>query len=248
MRLDKYLANAGCETRSRIKKMIRAGFVSLNTKTIKDPGYILSNEDIHMVYLNGQKIDAKTFQYYILHKPDKYITALKDSRFRVISELIPEKLLSQGIFPVGRLDYHTTGLLLLTTNGQLAHRLLSPNRHIPKTYIVDYIGTPLTKREVVLFSDGLELKESGRPNTMLKPADLEVISDFKARLTITEGKTHQVRRMFAAIERPVRMLHRISFGNLTLGNLPEADFRELNAQEVEKLLEITNSAQQSAAH
>ena len=237
MRLDKYLANAGCGTRSEVKKMIRSGMVSLKTEMIKNPNLILSDADMEMIFLNGQKITAESFLYFMIHKPDKYITALNDTRLPVIAELIPDNLLSRGIFPVGRLDYHTTGLLLLTTDGQLAHRLLSPKWHIPKKYLVNYTGSPLTPYEIDLFASGLELKESGKPNTILEQAELKLISDTNASLTITEGKTHQVRRMFAAVERPVSKLHRISFGNLTLAELPEGEIRELSQEEVSKMRE-----------
>ena len=246
MRLDKYLANANCGTRSEVKKMIRSGMVSLHTELIKNPNHILSADEINMVYLNGQKIDAKSHLYYIIHKPDKYITALEDDHLPVIAACIPTDLLNKGIFPVGRLDYHTTGLLLLTTDGQLTHQLLNPNRHIPKKYLVNYSGILLTQKEVSLFAAGLELKESGKPNTILRPADLQINSDFEALLTITEGKTHQVRRMFAAINRPICKLHRVSFGNITLNGLSEGNIRELDEEEVHQLQQLVNFEKHAA--
>ena len=237
MRLDKFLANAGCGTRSEVKKLITSGNILLCGLPVRNPGYILSDTDLHSIEINGEKFSPDHCDFYMMHKPDKYLTAMKDDRKTTIAELIPTELNHLHLSPVGRLDYHTTGLLLLTSDGITAHRLLSPKNNIPKEYLVEFSGESLSQKEVGLFAQGLTLHENGKPELLLKPAKLYIKSTSSASLIITEGKTHQVRRMFAAIHRPVIKLHRISFGTLQLGNLPEGSIRKLNPEEIQELKE-----------
>ena len=222
MRLDKLLANSGYGTRTEAKEILRQGRVSLNGKVIRDPGFSVTEEMASAITLDGQLIHAGQYLYFCLNKPDGYLTAMTDDRLPCVGDLLPANLKTKKISPVGRLDYHTTGVLLLTNDGDLSHRLTSPKWHREKAYLVTYSGDELTKKEKVLFESGMTLHEKDHAPEKLKPADLEILPDHQCRLILTEGKTHQVKRMIAATGRSVTALHRERIGTLTLreGQMP----------------------------
>ena len=237
MRADKWFANSGFGSRSEVKEFFRKGRVCLNGKTLSDPGFSLSEEDIPNLTLDGQPVSLSSHLYFILNKPDGYLTAMTDDRLPCVGDLLPENLKNKKISPVGRLDYHTTGLLILTNDGELSHRLTSPRWHQEKVYLVTYSGDPLTEKEVDLFASGMTLKEEGHKPEKLKPAILSLLSDNRCRLTLTEGKTHQVKRMLASTGRSVIGLHRERIGCLLLDpNQKEGELIVLSGEQLGLLL------------
>ena len=189
------------------------------------------------ILLDGEPIEAGEYLYFCLNKPDGYLTAMTDDRLPCVGDLLPPNLKTKKISPVGRLDFHTTGVLLLTNDGALSHQLTSPKWHREKVYLVTYSGEPLTEKEVSLFSSGMTLMEDGHKPEKLKPADLSLLSDSSCRLTLTEGKTHQVKRMLAATGRSVIGLHRERIGNLQLDpNQKEGELIALSGQQLDLLL------------
>ena len=215
MRLDKILANSGYGTRSEVRDLLRSGRVRLRDEIVTDPALHLTEEQAGELTLDGEPVTASRYLYFCLYKPDQCLTAMTDDRLPCVGDYLPSELKTKKISPVGRLDYHTTGVLLLTNDGELSHRLTSPKWH-QKVYLVTYSGEALTDREVALFAKGMTLTEAGHAPEKLKSAELILLSDQQCRLVLTEGKTHQVKRMLAATGRSVIALHRESMGPLTL--------------------------------
>ncbi len=212
IRLDRWLTALGAGSRSQTQRLIRAGAVTVNGVPVTDPG-ALCPEDAALT-LRGEPLDSRLVRHVMLYKPADLLTASRDSRQPTVMDLLPGAFASLGCMPVGRLDKDTTGLLLLTTDGTLAHRLLAPARHVDKTYRAAVDG-PLSAEDTDAFAAGLTLSDF----TAL-PARLEILETGPARavalVTVREGKFHQVRRMFAAVGREVTELHRRSFGSLSL--------------------------------
>lgn len=234
IRLDKYLADMGCGTRSQVKQMIRKGQIVINGETIKKPEVkITTGKD--RVYVGGKEIRYEKYRYLLLHKPAGYVSATTDARDRTVLELLPENL-RKDLFPVGRLDKDTEGLLLLTNDGNLAHRLLSPKKHVDKTYYAKIDGR-VNAEDQKAFLQGVDIGDE----TMTLPAKLEIIKSAEVSeilLTIQEGRFHQVKRMFQAREKQVVYLKRMTMGPLVLGDdLPKGTYRELREEE-RKALEI----------
>ena len=244
MRLDKYLADMHVGSRSEVKELIRKGKVSVNGAVIKDPGLAVSAQDT--IEAAGEQIGYQEHFYYMLNKPAGILTATEDKKQQTVLDLFPENL-RKKLSPVGRLDKDTVGLLLITDDGALAHRLLAPKFHVDKVYLA---GTdlPVTEEDVKQFAKGLALTDG----TELMPAGLEIwTGDVKAEpfgklitktsetnghlslVTIREGKFHQIKRMFEACGKKVVYLKRLSMGSLTLDPaLPEGEWRELTGEEV----------------
>ena len=225
MRLDKYLSQMGAGTRSELKKAVRAGRVTVNGKTVKDASMHAGTDD--EVCFDGRRIIYEEYVYYMLHKPAGVVSATEDSRDRTVLDLIDEGK-RKGLFPVGRLDRDTEGLLLITNDGELAHRLLSPKRHVDKVYFARLDG-PVGENERILFKEGLKVDET----LTALPADLEILEPAsEVRITIREGKFHQVKRMFEAVGREVLYLKRLSMGSLYLDeSLPAGAYRRLTQEE-----------------
>ena len=239
MRLDKALASSGFGTRSEVKALIAKGLVTVSGSVIKDPGFIISDADKDSIEVKGSKAGIKEHIYLVFNKPDGVLTAMEDKRLPHVGEYIPSNLRNRKLSPVGRLDYHTTGLLIITNDGELSHRLTSPVYGISKVYEVTYSGAPLTEAEKESASQGITLTDKDTP-VKLKPSVLEIIEDGIAHLTLTEGKTHEVRRIFANWNRPVVTLRRISLGGVTLDeDLNEGELRELTQEETDSLKKIT---------
>lgn len=235
MRLDKLLADAGFGTRTEIKKAIRAGVVSVNDIVIKKADLHVEPETDRIDY-QGKPVFYKAFEYYLLNKPAGYVSATKDNVYPTVMELLP-KTARADLAPVGRLDVDTEGLLLITNDGQLAHRLLSPKRHVDKVYYADIDGI-VTEEDIIAFSHGIDIGED-KPAL---PAKLTILSTdqttntSRIEVTLHEGRFHQVKRMFHTVGKEVTYLQRISMGSLSLDDtLHTGACRELTAQEVTDL-------------
>lgn len=230
MRIDKYLANMGVGTRKEVKEYISKGFILLNGEVVKKPTQQVNENEDKIEYLN-QEIIYKPYIYIMLNKPQGVISATKDYSETVI-DLLEEKYQNKDIFPVGRLDKDTEGFLLLTNDGKLAHELLSPKKNVNKKYFAK-LENKLKKDDIQVFENGVYLEKE---NYLTKPAKLEIISDYEAFVTIQEGKYHQVKRMFHAVDNEVIFLKRISMGELSLDeNLKPGEYRELTDEEINLL-------------
>lgn len=239
MRLDKALASSGYGTRTEVKALIAKGKVSVAGTVIKDPGFHIGNEDLDRITVGGAEASIKEYIYLLFNKPDGVLTAMEDKRLPHAGQFLPKNLANRKISPVGRLDFHTTGLLIMTNDGELSHRLTSPAYNIPKTYEVIYDGSALTSYEAEEAASGITLTDTDKP-VKLRSAKLELSEDNKAYITLTEGKTHEVRRIFARWNRPVISLKRISTGDIHLEDeLKEGSIRELTEAEVLSLRSIT---------
>lgn len=234
MRLDRLLVTLALGTRSQLQPMIRKGRLTVNGEAVRDPALnVEPGKD--EICLDGQKLDTRLTLHLMLNKPAGILTAARDKKAPTVMDLLPPKCQTLGCMPVGRLDKDTTGLLLFTTDGELAHRLLSPKRHVNKIYWAQVDG-PLDERDAEAFLQGLDLGDF----TAL-PGQLEIIAsapDYaQARVTVQEGKFHQVKRMFEARGRTVTQLHRERFGPLELDdNLAPGQYRELTETEAAQLM------------
>lgn len=232
IRLDKYLADVGAGSRSQVKKDIRQGFVKVNGRTLrKGEEKIDSRAD--QVFYRGRLLSYQKHSYYMLHKPAGVVTACEDRREKTVMDLL-EGGLQKNLFPVGRLDKDTEGLLLITDDGELAHRLLSPRKHVDKTYYARVRGR-VDERDKEAFSEGLQVDKDFKA----LPADLVIERSgeiSEVLITIREGKFHQIKRMFAAVGKEVVYLKRLSMGALTLDDkLSKGAYRPLTEQEIKKL-------------
>ena len=228
MRLDKYLSELNIGTRKEIKAAVRKGRVLIDGKMASDPSVSLSGEET--VTFDGRVLTYEKYVYYMMNKPPGVITASRDARMETVMDLLGEAR-RKDLFAVGRLDRDTTGLLLLTNDGDFDHRLMSPKHHVEKEYRVTVSGA-LTEEDVSLFAAGLKVDAE----LTCAPAVLKILSSGKvseADLTIHEGKYHQVKRMFAAVGKEVTGLKRIRIGGLSLDpSLPEGAFRKLTEDEI----------------
>lgn len=235
MRLDKFLADCGIGTRSEIKKLIRSGAVVVRGIPQPKPETQIDAENAE-VLLMGKPLIYRKYIYLLLNKPDGYISATWDKKLPTVLDLVPEEYLYFEPFPVGRLDVDTEGLCLLTNDGQLAHRLLSPKSHVPKIYEATIDGC-VTQEDVDAFLTGVVLDDGYKT----KPAELIILSSGEVseiRLTITEGKFHQVKRMFEAVGKKVTYLKRVAMNRLWLDpTLALGAVRELSAEELQLLEE-----------
>lgn len=237
MRLDRFLAHAGKGTRSSVKGDIRKGIVTVNGAVVKKPEFQV-DEEADEIRFGDTKIQYRKFVYYMLNKPAGFVSAVKDSHDRTVMELL-DNVSTDGLFPVGRLDKDTEGLLLITNDGALAHELLSPAKHVPKTYYAELDGK-LTEDDANRFLEGLDIGEK----RITKPARLEILTPkTKAYVTVSEGKFHQIKRMFHVLGYKVLYLKRISMGTLALDlSLGTGEFRALTETEIEQLRSMKENA------
>ena len=229
-RLDKLLAATGRWSRKEAKALLKAGRVLVDGQTPAGPEQKIDRD--RTVTVDGHPISTEEFTYLMLHKPAGVVSSTEDPREETVLSLLPKELRRLGLAPVGRLDKDTEGLLLLTNDGQLAHRLLSPARHVDKVYYAETDGT-LTEADRDAFRQGMTLADG----TRCLPAELEPLPEPSACLvTLREGKYHQVRRMLAARGKPVTYLKRLSMGPLTLDPaLPPGAWRPLEDDEIAAL-------------
>ena len=234
MRVEKLLSNVGVASRAELKKYCKQGLISVNGKVINNPGVQVDSESDDIRF-NGEKIVYREFVYIMLNKPDGYISATFDKYDPIVLDLIDQSYLVFEPFPVGRLDKDTEGLLVLTNDGQLAHRVLSPKKHVPKTYYAKIQGK-VTEEDILAFEKGVILDDGYE--TM--PSQLKILKSddmSEIELTIHEGKFHQVKRMFESVGKKVVYLKRLSMGKLKLDeSLGLGEYRELTEEEV-KLIE-----------
>ena len=232
IRLDKYLSEMSVGTRSEVKQMIRKGQVSVNGAVSKKPEQKVDAGEDHIM-VNGTEVSFVSEEYIMLHKPAGVVSATKDNHDQTVLDLIKEKK-RNDLFPVGRLDKDTEGLLLLTNDGALAHQMLSPKKHVDKTYYATIQGR-VTEEDVEAFFNGLDIGEE----KLTMPAKLviekaDTISEI--RVTIQEGKFHQVKRMFEAVGKKVLYLKRLTFGPLALDEtLKPGEYRYLTEEEIRDL-------------
>lgn len=232
IRLDKYLADMSFGTRTEVKKLIRQGKVVVDGAIVKNPD-IKIDTDTQSVLCNGIAVTYETYEYYMLNKPAGVISATSDKKEKTVLDLIDSKK-RKDLFPVGRLDKDTEGLLLITNDGELAHRLLSPKKHVDKLYYARVEGV-VGVEDIDAFAKGLDIGEG----EYTKPAKLEILkSDVisEIQLTIQEGKFHQVKRMFEVVGKKVIYLKRLEMGTLKLDDgLGLGEYRPLTQKEIEEL-------------
>lgn len=237
MRLDKYLADMGEGTRQEVKKYIRRGSVTVNGELVRSPERKVDERD--QVCLDGREVSYAAEEYFMLNKPAGVVSATEDKRDRTVLDLIREKK-RKDLFPVGRLDKDTEGLLLITNDGALSHRLLSPRHHVDKTYYVEVQGY-VTEETRAAFQRGVNIGTE-EDSLVTMPARLEILeagqSLSRVRLTIREGKFHQVKRMFLSQGMEVSYLKRESMGSLRLDDsLAPGEYRPLTEHEIKRLKE-----------
>ena len=236
MRLDKFLVACAVGSRTEVKNFLKAGRVTVNGKKEKS-AKLQINEDTDEICFDGQKLEYEEFVYYMMNKPQGVISATEDPKHKTVLDLLDDYARAKEVFPVGRLDIDTHGLLLLTNDGKLAHALLSPKRHVDKTYLARINGV-MTDADVETFAQGVPLKDF-----TCQPAKLELVSidtekeESLIRVTIAEGKFHQVKRMVAYCGKEVVDLQRLTMGTLTLDeDLKRGEWRRLSKEELEGLL------------
>lgn len=235
IRLDKYLANMGVGSRKEVKDYIKKGLVKVNGEIQTLAKLNIDTED--EISLNNEILTYQEYVYFMMNKPEDTISATKDRR-RTVIDLLDEKDQKRSVFPVGRLDKDTTGLLLLTDDGRLAHDLLSPKNDIEKVYEAQ-LDQKLDPKDVEAFQEGFYLKPE---NILTKPAKLEILEEKRARVSIVEGKYHQVKRMFAQCGKEVLALKRLAMGSLVLDeNLEIGTYRELTQEEIDSLKDLAQS-------
>lgn len=230
MRLDKFLANSGIGSRSEVKNYIRKGRIKVDGEIAKSSSLVI-DENINKISFDDEIIDYHEFYYVLINKPKGYVSAVTDNVYPPVTDLVTEYKFAK-LFPVGRLDVDTTGTLLLTNDGKLCHRLLSPKYHVDKTYhvITDY---DIKEEMIKDFEEGIILD-----GELTLPAKLTILGKREAELTIHQGKFHQVKRMFLKYSLKVMELDRKSFAFLNHEDLEIGEYRELNKDEVQKLKDI----------
>ena len=230
MRLDKFLSECGICSRSESKIFIKKGMITVNGKKAAK-GEEKIDPDNDEIMFKGQKITYSKFEYYMLNKPAGVVSATEDKNDKTVIDLVP-KPHAKDIFPVGRLDKDTEGLLIITNDGETAHRLLSPKKHVDKTYFVRTSGGKIGTEEVEKLENGVDIGEE----KLTLPAEIEILKNgeiSESLLTIREGKFHQVKRMFKAVGREVICLKRISMGKLKLDeSLEKGGCRRLTEDEI----------------
>ncbi|WP_214824916.1 pseudouridine synthase [Exiguobacterium algae] len=235
MRIDKLLSNMGYGSRKDVKILLKQGAVRVDDQPVKDAKRHV-DPNTEQVTVFGETVDYRPFVYLMLNKPEGVISATEDNVESTVIDLIDPSYAHYELFPVGRLDKDTTGLLLITNDGAFNHALMSPRKHVDKVYIAEVDGE-MTVEDVRQFAEGVELEDG----YTTKPARLEILSRngrrTTIRLTLSEGKYHQVKRMVAAVGKHVERLERVQIGPLELdANLERGDYRELTEEEVRLLM------------
>lgn len=229
LRLDKFLCEVNAGSRSQVKAYIKKGMVTVNGTVVTKPETKIEEEKDEVIF-QGSPCVYRKYVYYMLNKPRGVVSATQDN----VNETVTGLLKQTGyhdLFPVGRLDKDTEGLLLMTNDGELAHSLLSPKKNVTKVYYVE-IERPLTKEEILLLEQGVDIGEE----KLTLPASVELLTEKSLYLTITEGKFHQVKRMLQAVSNKVTFLKRTAMGSLRLDeSLQAGEYRELTTEELEDL-------------
>ena len=231
-RLDKFLCDCGVGTRSQVKVLLKSGAVTVDGVPEKDNGRKV-DPNTQVICLRGERLGKTGRMVVMLNKPEGFVTATEDAKERTVMELLPKEMQHLDLKPVGRLDKATEGLLLFTNDGDLLHRLISPNKEVPKIYYARHEGTA-GEADVKAFAEGLELADG----TKCLSAKLEPLGPGESLITVCEGKYHQVRRMMASRRMHVVYLERRQESFLTLGDLPRGQVRKLTEEELEKLEQL----------
>lgn len=235
-RIDKVLASQGTLSRKDVKEMMKKGRVSVNEVIVKDGGFKIDAQK-DTVTIDGEKLSLKKHVYIMLNKPQGVVSASTSDEDKTVVDLVPNELFRKGLFPAGRLDKDTTGFVLITDDGDFAHKILSPKNHIFKTYLAR-LQHKLTDSDIKMIENGITLGDG----TNLKEAKVKIIEDTDSPLVeimICEGKYHQVKRMFAAADNKVVALHRSKMGKLELDStLKAGECREITSEELEKIQKI----------
>lgn len=227
IRLDKLISDCGIASRREIKLMAKQGRIMLNGTAVKAAD-IKVDPDEAEVFVDGKKVVYSKYHYYMLNKPEGVLSATDDGKQKTVLDLVSPEMQKMGLFPVGRLDKDTTGLLLLTDDGDFAHRVISPKSKIVKVYHA-HTERPVNMQDVQAFSDGIVLADG----TKCLPAELELLADGSCLVKVMEGKYHQVKRMLASCGKPVTALKRLSIGGLELDEeLKPGEFRVLSENEL----------------
>lgn len=228
-RIDKIISEQTYYTRKEIKKLISQGVVYVNGEKVKKSENKYDEDDI-VIKINGKEIEVRKNIYLLLNKPKGYVSSTEEKNQKTVLDLVPEKYKNRTVFPAGRLDKDTTGLMLITDDGEFAHNILSPRKHVKKEYEVT-IDIPVTEDMVKGFKEGINLSDGE-----CKSAKLEITGEYTARVTITEGRYHQIKRMFGCYGAKVTELNRICMGNLYLPkDLKLGEIREVTLDELEKI-------------
>lgn len=234
IRLDKAIASLGEFSRRDVKKLASLGNILVNGKPVKRADVKLDPEKDE-VQINGKRLNLNPHIYIMLNKPEGVVSASRDTSQKTVVDLVPPEMRRKGIFPAGRLDKDTTGFVLLTNDGELAHRILSPKNHVPKTYIA-VLDVPIDQRAIDEFAQGMEIDggEICKPALLADEPDWDV--QPAARIVLREGMYHQIKRMFGKTGREVLKLKRVAMGGLELDqNLAPGECRELTVKERELL-------------
>ena len=233
MRIDKFLSNMGIATRTESSKASRQGGILVNGVVVKKADIHIDPEKDVVTYL-GRRIEYRKYTYILMNKPDGVVSATEDGRDKTVIDLLPEELQKLNLFPCGRLDKHTLGLVMLTDDGDLAHRLLSPKHHVKKKYYFES-KFPLNDDEISYLEKGATLEDG----YVTKPSEIELFDDKKSgHITLVEGKYHQIKRMLESVNNKITYLERITFGPLVLDeNLERGEWRFLTENEIKELEE-----------
>ena len=235
-RLDKLIASQGLLSRNDVKNMVKRGEVSVNGVVVRDSAYKVSYEDD--IKIKGESVSQTKFTYIMLNKPKGVVSASEDKRDKTVVDILPDELKRKNLFPAGRLDKDTTGFSLITDDGDFAHRILSPSRHVDKTYVAEVSEKIDFEKAAKAFSDGVVLGDG----TVLLSAQLELLENDEKqvfKVVIKEGKYHQIKRMFATLGTSVTELKRVAIGGLALDpSLSEGEARVITETELE-LIEKT---------
>ncbi|BDU50203.1 pseudouridine synthase [Haliovirga abyssi] len=231
MRLDKFLTECGLGSRTEVKKIIKKG-IRINGKIVKNGKFQL-DEFNSEVEVDNKRVEYKKYRYYILNKPQGVITATEDAREKTVMDILPTDVIKKNLIPVGRLDKDTEGLLLLTNNGELAHNVLSPKKHVKKKYFVK-CEKEVNLADIKLLENGVDIG-----NYITKPAKVELLNEKEINLEISEGKFHQIKRMLKAVDNEVIYLKRVEFGelklkdfNLGLGEVVEVSEKDIIGKDI----------------
>ena len=225
MRLDKFLTECGLGSRKEVKKLLDNGKIRVNDTIIKNPQTNIK-ENVDKIEFEGKTLMYKEFRYYIMNKKSGYITATEDPREKTVMELLPDWVIKKDLAPVGRLDKDTEGLLLFTNDGKLAHSLLSPKKHVDKTYYAQ-LEKEIGEEEIKRLEEGVDIG-----GYLTQPAKAKKVGDKEIELTIREGKFHQVKKMLEAVNNKVIYLKRLTFGKLELNNMELGEVREINLEDI----------------
>ena len=232
MRLDRYIADSALITRSEATKAIRGGRVTVDGKSARDPSAKIDEKSAN-ICLDGVKLGYTEFRYIMLNKPADTVSTTEENDPKSVMNLLPQEMRRLDMFPCGRLDIDTVGLLIITNDGQTAHALLSPKHHCEKTYRFECLPLPDGAKE--LLERGIELKDFTS-----KPCTVSLDDETHGEITVTEGKYHQIKRMFHAVDSEITFLERVTFGGIELDRtLARGQWRDLTAEETALLLSQT---------